>query len=155
MANRCGKSGSSGRPYFLGLQNHYGLWLQPWNKDTCFLEEKLWQTLTVYKKAESSLCQQFHTVKTTVFPVIMYRCESWTIKQADHKTVVLEKTLESTLNTRRSNQSILKEINPKYSLEGLMLKLKLQHFGYPTGRADSLEKTMRLGNIEGRRRREQ
>ena len=85
----------------------------------------------------------------------MYRCESWTIKQADHKTVVLEKTLESTLNTRRSNQSILKEINPEYSLEGLMLKLKLQHFGYPTGRADSLEKTMRLGNIEGRRRREQ
>ena len=85
----------------------------------------------------------------------MYRCESWTIKQADHKTVVLEKTLESTLNTRRSNQSILKEINPEYSLEGLMLKLKLQHFGYLTGRADSLEKTMRLGNIEGRRRREQ
>ena len=82
----------------------------------------------------------------------MYRCESWTIKKADHKIVVLEKSLESTLNTRRLNQSILKEINPEYSLEGLMLKLKLQHFGHLMRRADSLEKTTMLGNIEGRRR---
>ena len=76
----------------------------------------------------------------------MYRCESWTIKSC-FQTVVLEKTLESPLTARRSNQSILKEINPKYSLEGLMLKLKLPYFDHLIRRADSLEKTLMLGKI--------
>ena len=89
----------------------------------------------------------------------MYGCESWTIKKTKHRridvfwTVVLEKTLESPMDARRSNQSILKEISPKYSLEGLMLRLKFQHFGHLMQRADSLEKNLMLGKIEGRRRR--
>ena len=94
-----------------------------------------------------------------VFPVVMYGCESWTIKKAwvlknwCFWTVVLEKTLESPLDCKRSNQSILKEISPGCSLEGLMLKLKLQYFGYFMRRVDSIEKTLMLGGIGGRRRR--
>ena len=84
----------------------------------------------------------------------MYGCESWTIKKAERRrTVVLEKTLASPLDSKEIQQSILKEISPEYSLEGLMLKLKLQHFGHLIRRADSLEKTLMLGKIEGRRRR--
>ena len=92
-----------------------------------------------------------------VFPVVMYGCESWTIKQAEHRRIdafelwCWEKTLESHLDSRRSNQSILKDISPEYSLEGLMLKLKLQYFGHLMQRPDSLEKTLTLGKIEGRR----
>ena len=94
-----------------------------------------------------------------VFPVIMYGCESWTIKKTDHqRTDALElwcwrKLLRVPWTIRRSNQSILKEISPEYSLEGLMLKLKLQYFGHLTRRADSLEKTLMLGKTEGKRRR--
>ena len=94
-----------------------------------------------------------------VFPVVMYGCESWTIKKTDHqRTDALElwcwrKLLRVPWTIRRSNQSILKEISPEYSLEGLMLKLKLQYFGHLTRRADSLEKTLMLGKTEGKRRR--
>ena len=92
-----------------------------------------------------------------VFPVVMYGYESWTVKKAEHQRmdafVVLEKTLESPWTARRSNQSILKEISPGCSLEGLMLKLTLQYFGYLMRRVDSLEKTLMLGKIEGRKRR--
>ena len=94
-----------------------------------------------------------------VFPVVMYGCESWTIKKTDHqRTDALElwcwrKLLRVPWTVRGSNQSILKEISPEYSLEGLMLKLKLQYFGHLTRRADSLEKTLMLGEIEGKRRR--
>ena len=93
------------------------------------------------------------------FPVVMYGCESWTIKKAEHwRTDAFElwcwrRLLRVLWTARRSNQSILKEISPKYSLEGLMLKLKLQYFGHLMWRADSLEKTLMLGKIEGRRRR--
>ena len=102
-------------------------------------------------------------VKAMIFPVVMFGCESWIIKKTEHQrtdafklwfqTVVLEKMLESPLGSkeRRSNQSILKEISPEYSLEGLMLKLKLQYFSHLMWRMDSLEKTMMLGKIEGRR----
>ena len=89
----------------------------------------------------------------------MYRCESWTIKKAEHRRidafelVVLEKTLESPLDCTEIKPVILKEISPEYSLEGLMLKLKLQYFGHLMRRADSVEKTLMLGKIEGRRRR--
>ena len=90
-----------------------------------------------------------------VFPVIMYGCESWELKNWCFWTAVLEKTLESPWTVRRSNQSILKEISPGISLEGMMLKLKLQYLGHLMWRVDSLEKTLVLGGIGGRRRRGQ
>ena len=100
-----------------------------------------------------------HLVKAIVFPVVMYGCESWTYKESwvlknwCFWTVVLEKTLESPLDCKRSNKFILKEISPEHSLEGLMLKLKLQYFDYLTWRTESLEKTLMLRKIEGARRR--
>ena len=99
-----------------------------------------------------------HIVKAMVFPVVMYRCESWTIKKAEGCRIDAfelwrwRRLLRVPWTARRSNQSILKEINPEYSLEGLMLKPKLQYFGHLMRRADSLEKTMMPGKIEGRRR---
>ena len=98
-------------------------------------------------------------VKAVGFPVVMYGCDSWTIKQAEHqRTDAFEpwcwkRLLRVLWTARRSNQSILKEISPKYSLEGLMLELKLQYFGHLMRRIDSLEKNLMLGKIEGRRRR--
>ena len=108
-------------------------------------------------KAETSLCQE-SIVQAMVFPVVMYICESWTIKKAEHwridafKLWCCRRLLRVPWTARRSNQSILKEIRPDYSLEGLMLKLKFQYFGHLTWRASSLEKTLILGKIEGRRR---
>ena len=98
-------------------------------------------------------------VKAMVFPMVMYGCESWTIKKAEHRRIYAfelwcwRRLLRVPWTARRSNQSILKEISPEYSLERLMLKLKLQYFGYLKGRADSFEKILMLGKIEGRRRR--
>ena len=99
-----------------------------------------------------------HLVKAMVFPVVMYGCEIWTIKKAEHQRIdafelwCSRRILRALWIARRSNQSILKEISPEYSLEGLMLKLKLQSFGYLMQRTDSLEKTLMLGKIEGRRK---
>ena len=99
-----------------------------------------------------------HLVKAMVFPVVMYGCESWTIKKAECQRIdafelwCWRRLLRVPWTARRSNQSILKEISPECSLEGQMLKLKLQYFGHLIRRADSLEKTLMLGNIEGRRR---
>ena len=111
-------------------------------------------------KAETSFCwQRSIQVKLRFFSVIMYRCESWTIKKAEHQRInafelwCWRRLLRVSWTARRSNQSILKEINPEYSLEGLMLKLKLQNFGHMILRADSLEKTLMLGKTEGRKRR--
>ena len=100
-----------------------------------------------------------HIVKAMVFPVVMYRCESWNIEKAEHqRTDAFElwcwrRLLRVLWTARRSNQSVLKEINPKYWMERLMLKLKLQNFGHLMRRTDSLEKTLMLGKTEGRRRR--
>ena len=100
-----------------------------------------------------------HIVKARVFAVVMYRCESWTIKKAKCQRInafelwCWRRLLRVPWTARRSNQSILREIGPGCSLEGLMLKLKLQYFGHLMGRADSLEKTLMLGKIEGKRRR--
>ena len=110
---------------------------------------------SVLKRGQITLLTNLHTVKAVVFPVVMYRCESWTITEAEHQRIdafelVLEKTLESPLDCKESN---LKEINPEYSLEGLMLKLKLQYFGHLMPGVNSLENTLTLGKIEGRRRR--
>ena len=112
---------------------------------------------SILKSRDITLLTKVHLVKAMVFPVVVYGCEldykkSWVLKNWCFWTVVLEKTLENPLTTRRSSQSILKEISPEYSLEGLMLKLKLQYFGYLMWRTDSLEKTLMLGKIEGRRR---
>ena len=102
---------------------------------------------------------KFYLVKAMVFPVVMYGCETWTINKTEHwridafEVCCWRRLLRVPWTARRSNQSILKEISPEYSLEGLMLKLKLQYFGHLMGRTDSLEKTLMLGKIEGRRRR--
>ena len=102
-----------------------------------------------------------HLVKATVFPVVMYGCEGWTVKKAERRRIdafelwCWRRLLRVPWTARRSSQSILKEINPGCSLEGLMLKLKLQSFGHLMQRADSFEKTLMLGKIEGRRRRGQ
>ena len=120
-------------------------------KHACSLEEKLWLTLTIYSKAEITLLTKVHPVKAVVFPVVMYDCESWTIKKVEHRrTDAFE--LWCWRRLLKSSQSILKEISPKYSLEGLMLKLKLQYFGHLMQRTDSLEKTLMLVKIQGRRR---
>jgi len=105
-----------------------------------------------------TLPTKVHVVKAMVFPVVTYRCESWTIKKAECQRIdafelwCWRRLLRVPWTARRSNQSILKEISPAYSLEGLMLKLKLQYFGHLMRRTDSFEKTLMLGKIEGRRR---
>ena len=114
---------------------------------------------SILKSRDVTLPTKVHLVKAMVFPVVMYGCESWTIKKAEHqrtdafKLWCWRRFLRVPWTARRSNQSILKGISPEYSLEGLMLKLKLQYFGHLMQRADSLEKTLMLGKIESRRRR--
>ena len=111
------------------------------------------------KKQRHYFATKIRLVKAMVFPVVMYGCESWTVKKAEYQRIdafelwYWRRCLRVPWTSRRSNQSILKEISPEYSLEGLMLKLKLQYFGHLMQRADSLEKTLMLGKIEGRRRR--
>ena len=114
---------------------------------------------SILKSRDITLPTKVHLVKAMVFPVVMYGCESWTIKKAKHQSIdsfelwCWRRLLRVSWTARRSNQSILKEISPEYSLEGLMLKLKLQYLGHLMQRANSLEKTLMLGKIEGRRRR--
>ena len=113
----------------------------------------------ILKSRDITLPTKIHLVKAMVFPVVMYGCESRTIKKAEYWRIdafelwCWGRLLRVPWTVRRSNQSILKEISPEYSLEGLMLKLKLQYFGYLIWRTDSLDKTLMLGKIEGRRRR--
>ena len=154
-----GKSGNSDRFYFLGLQNLCGLWLKPRNLKTLTPWKKS------YDKPRQHIKEQRHNFankgpysQSYGFLVVMCGCESWTIKKAKHWRIdALElwcwrRLLRVPLTARRSNQSILKEINPEYSLEGLLLKLKLQYLGHLMWRTDSLEKTLMLGKIEGRKR---
>ena len=114
---------------------------------------------SIFKSRDITLSTQVHLVKAMVFPVVTYGCESWTIKKAERqRTDAFElwcwrRLLRVPWTARRSNQFILKEISPGCSLVGLILKLQLQYFGHLMRRADSLEKTLMLGNIEGRRRR--
>ena len=116
---------------------------------------------SISKSRDITLPTKVHLVKAMIFPVVMYGNESWTIKKAKHRRIdafelwCLRRLWRVPLTARRSNQSILKEINPGYSLEGLMLKLKLQYFGHLMQTADSLEKTLMLGKIEGGRRVQQ
>ena len=114
---------------------------------------------SILKGRDITLPTKIRLVKAMVFPIVMYGCESWTIKKAEHRRIDAfelwswRRLLRVPWTARRSNQSILKEISPGCSLEGLMLKLKLQYFGHLMQTVDSLEKTLMLGGIEGRRRR--
>ena len=116
---------------------------------------------SIFKRKDITLPTKVRIVKAMVFPVVMYGCESWTVKKAECQRIdALElwcwrRLLRVPWTARRSNQSILKEISPRVSLEGMMLKLKLQYFGHLMRRVDSLEKTLMLGRIGGRKRREQ
>ena len=113
----------------------------------------------IFKSRDITLPTKVHLVKAMVFPVVMYGCESWTVKKAEHRIIdafelwCWRRLLRVPWTARRSNHSILKEISPGISLEGMMLRLKLQHFGHLMRRVDSLEKTLMLGGIEGRKRR--
>ena len=126
--------------------------LTPWKKSYDNLD-------SILKSRHITLPTKVRLVKAMVFPVVMYGCESQTVKKAEHQRIdafelwCWRRLLRVPWTARRSNQSILKEISPRCSLEGLMLKLKLQYFGHLVGRVDSLEKTLMLGGIEGRRRR--
>ena len=114
---------------------------------------------SILKSRDITLSTKIRLVKAMVFPVVMYGCESWTIKKVEYQSIdafelwCWRRLLRVPWTARRSNLSILKEISPEYSLEGLMLKLKLHYFGHLMQRTDSLENTLMLGKIEGRRRR--
>ena len=114
---------------------------------------------SVLKSRDITLPTKLHIVKAMVFPVVMYGCENWTVKKAERQRIdafelwCWRRLLRVPWTARRSNQAILREINPEYSLQGLMLKLKFQYFGHLILTADSLEKSLMLGMIEGRRRR--
>ena len=114
---------------------------------------------SILKSRDITLLTKVRLVKTMVFPVVMYGCESWTVKKAEHQRIgafelwCWRRLLRVPWTARRSNQSILREISPGCSLEGLMLKLKPRYFGYLMQRVDSLEKTLILGGVGGRRRR--
>ena len=160
MANRWGNSGNSDRLYFGGLQNHCRWDWSHEIKRCLLLERKAMTNLdSILKSRDITLLTKIHLVKAMVFPIVMYGCESWTINKAEHWRIddfelwCWGRLLRVPWTARRSNQSILKEISSEYSLEGLMLRLKLQYFGHLIRRADSFEKTLMLGTIEGRRRR--
>jgi len=160
MASSWGNNGNSDRLYFLGSKIT--------TDDDCSHEIKRCLLLggknminldSILKSRDITLLTKVHLVKAMVFPVVTYGCESWAIKKAERQRTDVFKQrcwrrlLRVPWTPRRSNQSILKEINPEYSLEGLRLKLKLQYFSYLMQRADSLEKTLMLGKSEGGRRR--
>ena len=160
MANRWGNNGNSDRFYFGGSKitvdgdcSH--------EIRRCFLLGRNVMTNldSILKSRDITLPTKVHLVKAMAFPVIMYGCESWTIKKAERRWIdafelwCWRRLLRVPWTAKRSNQSILKEISPEYSLEGLMLKLKLQYLGHLMRRADLLEKILMLGKIEGRRRR--
>ena len=146
---------------FLELQIHCGWWLQPWNSKTLAPWKKSYDNLeSILKGRDITLPTKVPLVKAMAFPVIMYGSECWTIKKAECQRIdafylwCWRGLLRVPWTARRSNQLILKEVSPEYSLEGLMLKLKLQYFGHLMQRTDSFEKTLMLGKNEGRRRRD-
>ena len=160
MAKRWGNSGNSVRLYFLGSKITADGDCSHEIKRRLLLARNVMTNLdSILKSRDITLPTKVHLVKAIVFPVVMYGCESWIIKKAEcwridtFKLWCWRRLLRVPWIARRSNQSILKEINPEYPLEGLMLKLKLQYFDQLIERADSLEITLMLGKIEGRRRR--
>ena len=160
MANRWGNSGSSDRFYFLGLQKPVDVDSSHGIKRRLLLGGKAMTNLdSILKSRDITFMTKIHIVKAMVFPVYMLGFESWTIKKAECQRIdafelwCSRRLLRVPWTARRSSQSILKDISSECSLEGLMLKPRLQFFGYLMHRTDSLEKTLMLGKIEGRRRR--
>ena len=160
MANRWGNNENSERLYFLGLQNHCRWWLQLEIKRCLLLEGKAMTNLdSILKSRNITLPTKVCLDKAMVLPVVMYGYESWMVKKAEYRGIdafdlwCWRRLLRVPWTARRSNYSILKQISHEYSLEGLMLKLNFQYFGHLMWRTDSLEKTLLLGRIEGRRRR--
>ena len=160
MANRRGNSGNSGWFYFSGLQNHCRWWLQPWNekiltpwKGSYDQPRQHIQKQRHYfaNEGPSSQVYGFSSSHVGMWELVIKRVEPW--KTDAFALWCWRRLLRVPWTARISNQSILKEISPEYSLEGLMLKLKLQNFGHLMGRADLVEKTLMLGKIEGRKRR--
>ena len=158
MGNRWGNSGNRVRLFFWAPKSLQMVTAAMKLKDAYSLEGKLWLTQIAYSKAETLLCQQrFRLVKVMVFPVVIYGCENWTVKKAECRRIdafelwCWRRLLRVPWTVRRSNQSILKEISPGVSLEGMMLKLKLRYFGHLMWRVDSLERTLMLGGIGARR----
>ena len=159
MANRWGNSGKSADFIFLGSKITADGDCSYETKRHLLLGRKVMTNLdSILKSRDITLPTRVHLVKAMVFPVVMYGCESWTVKKAECQRMdafelwYWRRLLRVPWTARRSNQSILKEISPGCPLEGLMLKLKLQYFGHLMRRADSLEKTLMLGKIDGRRR---
>ena len=136
-----------------------GDWSHEIRRHLPFGKKAMTNLASVLKSTDITLPTKVHIVKDMVFPVVMYGCECWTINQVEHQRIdafelwCWRRLLRVPWTARRSDQSILREINPEYSLEGLMLKLELQYFGHLMWTADSLEKSLKLGKIEGRRRR--
>ena len=159
MANRWGKKGNSERLLFWAPKSLQMVTAAMKLEDFLLGRKAMTKLDGILKTRDITLPTKVCLVKTIVFPVVMYVCESWTVKKAEHwRTDAFElwcwrRLLGVPWTARRSSQSILKEISPGCSLEGLMLKLKLQYFGHLMRRADSLEKTLMLGKIKGRRRR--
>ena len=160
LPDRWGNSGNSDRLYFLGLQNHWRWWLQPWNYKTLIpWKESYDQPRQHIKKQRHYFANKVPLSQGYGFPVVTYGCESWTVKKAECWRIdafelwCWRRLLRVPWTAGISNWSILKEISPEYSLEGLMLKLKLQYFAHLMRRADSFEKTLILGKTQGRRRR--
>ena len=162
MADRWGNNGNSDRIYFLGSKITADSDCSLEIKRHLLLGRKAITNLnSILKSRDITLPTKVCLVKAMVFPAVMYECESWTVKKAEHQRIdafelwCWRRLLRAPWTARRSNQSILKEIHPEYSLEGLMLKLKLQYFGHLMRRTDSLEKTLMLGKTKGGRRRGQ
>ena len=160
MGNRWGDSGNYVRLYFLGSRITADGDCSHEIKRCLLLGRKVMTNLnSILKSRDITLSTNVHLVKAMVFPVVMYGCESWTVRKAECQKIYAfelwcwRRLLRVPWTARRSNQSIQKEISPGCSLEGLMWKLKLQYFGHLVWRADSLEKTLMLGGIGGRRRR--
>ena len=161
MENRWGNSRNSVRIFiFLGSQITADGDCSHEIKRPLLLGRKVMTNLNgILKSRDITLPIKVHLIKAMVFPVVIYGCESWTIEKADHRRIdafelwCWRRLFRVPWTARRSNQSILKEISPEYSLEGLMLTLKLQYFGHLMRRTDSFKKTLMLGRIEGRRRR--
>src|SRR5574337_2017466 len=160
MGNRWGNSGNSVRLYFLGSKITADSDCSHEIKRHLLLGRKVMTNLdSIFKSRDITLPTNVRLVKAMVFPVVIYGCERWTVKKAECRRIdafelwCWRRLLRVPWTARRSNQSILKDTNPEYSLEGLMLKRKFQYFGHLMGRADSFEKTLMLGENEGRRRR--
>jgi len=160
MGNRWGNSGNSIRLYFWGSKITADGDCSHEIKRRLLLGRKVMTNLdSIFKSRDITLPTKVHLVKAMVFPVVMYGCENWTVKKAEHWRIdafelwCWRRLLRVPWSARRSSQSILKEISPGISLEGMMLKLKHQYCGHRMQRVDSLEKTLMLGGIGGRRRR--